>query len=360
LIPLFPITGSEKVEFCCVHLRNRKQPAKQLAGVDRKAVMQNCLRIVFAALLLLFTAGLANAAEQVRIASLKAGTLNWELDVIQHHGLDKKYGIEIVNVPVAGKQGADIMLLGGEADVIVTDWLWVSRQRAQGRDFTFIPYSRQVGGIVVPRDSPIASIADLRGKKIGIGGGPTDKSWVLLKVYAKAKFGLDLTKDAEPVFAAPPLINEKIEAGELDAAINFWHLAAKLKAKGMREIVSVAAAAQELGLDPSVPLLGYVFSEGWAKAHPGAIAGLAKASMEAKMLLKNSDPEWQRLRALIAPKDDAQLTALRDGFRAGIPDTPAVDEFAAARLFAALAEFGGKELAGEKAELSPGTFMKLE
>lgn len=313
--------------------------------------------LVFLVFFALTTA--ADAAEQLRIASLKAGTLNWELDVIRHHGLDKKHGIDIVNVPVAGKQGADIMLLGGEADVIVTDWIWVSQQRASGRDFTFIPYSRQVGGVVVPQGSSVTSLSDLRGKRIGVGGGPTDKSWVLLKAYAKSKHGLDLEKNAEPVFAAPPLINEKIDAGELDAAINFWHLAAKLKAKGMREIVSVAEAARELGLDPSVPLLGYVFSEEWAKAHPGAVEGLAKASVEAKAILKNSDTEWERLRRLIAPKDDAQLVALRDGFRAGIPGSQNVDEAAAAKLFAALAEFGGKELAGDNAALAPGTFMKL-
>jgi NitT/TauT family transport system substrate-binding protein len=321
--------------------------------------MKLALRPILAAVVLFWLAGLAHAAEPVRIAALKAGTLNWELDVIRHHGLDNKHGIEIVTVPVAGKQGADIMLLGGEADVIVTDWIWVSQQRLAGRDFTFIPYSRQVGGVIVPKESAVASLADLRGKKIGVGGGPTDKSWILLKAYAKAKFGLDLTKDAEPVFAAPPLINEKIEAGELDAAVNFWHMAAKLKAKGMREIVSVAVAAQELGLDPSVPLLGYVFSEGWARAHPNAIEGLAKASAEAKAILKRSDAEWDRLRGLIAPRDDAQLLALRDGFRAGIPEVHAVDETAAAKLFAALTEFGGRELAGETAALAPGTFMKL-
>ncbi len=301
-----------------------------------------------------------SAADLVRIASLKSGTLNWELDVIKTHGLDTKHGIDVQIVPVAGKQSADIMMMGGEADVILTDWIWVSQQRAAGKDFTFIPYSRQVGGVIVPKDSPVANIGDLKGKKIGVGGGPTDKSWVLLQAFAKKKYGLDLARDAEPVFAAPPLINEKLESGELDAAINFWHLAAKLKAKGMKEIASVADAANELGLDPSVPLLGYVFSESWAKSHPAAVKGLAQASRKAKDILKTSDAEWERLRELIKPADDAQLAALREGFRAGIPDSPGMDEAKAALLFAALAEYGGKELTGEQGTLSPGTFMKLD
>jgi NitT/TauT family transport system substrate-binding protein len=321
--------------------------------------MRTILRLTLFILLALMAVQ-AQAAETVRIAALKGGTLNWELDVIKTHGLDAKNGIDLQVVPVAGKQSADVMLMGGEADVILTDWIWVSQQRAAGKDFTFIPYSRQVGGVIVPKDSPIVSVGDLRGKKIGVGGGATDKSWVLLRAYARKKHGLDLAKDAEPVFAAPPLINEKIDAGELDAAINFWHLAAKLKAKGMKEIVSVADAAMELGLDPSVPLLGYVFSESWSKAHPGAVAGLAKASGEAKEILKASDQEWERLRPLINPANDQQLVALRDGFRAGIPEMRNVDEAKAAQLFVALAEIGGKELTGGQTSLSAGTFMKLE
>lgn len=304
--------------------------------------------------------GQAYAADVVRIASLKSGTLNWELDVIKHHGLDSKNGIDVVVVPVAGKQGADVMLMAGEADVILTDWIWVSQQRAAGKDFTFIPYSRQVGGVIVPKNSAVQNLGDLKGKKIGVGGGATDKSWVLLQAYAKTKYGLDLARDSEPVFAAPPLINEKIDAGELDAAINFWNLAAKLKAKGMREVVSVADAATELGLDPSVPLLGYVFSEGWSKAHPGVVNGLAKASAEAKAIMKDSDEEWQRLKPLIKPDDDNQLVALMQGFRAGIPDSSTVDEAKAAKLFAALGEYGGKNLTGGQASLAPGTFMKLD
>jgi NitT/TauT family transport system substrate-binding protein len=304
--------------------------------------------------------GLAAAQEVVRIASLKSGTLNWELDVIKHHGLDTRNGIVIEIVPVAGKQSADVMLLGGEADVILTDWIWVSQQRGAGRDYTFIPYSRQVGGVIVPSGSEIRRLGDLKGRKIGVGGGPTDKSWILLQAYAKKRDGIDLANDAEPVFAAPPLINEKIDAGELDAAINFWHLAAKLKAKGMREIVSVAEAATDLGLDPDVPLLGYVFSESWAKAHPAAVEGLRRASREAKNILQTSDAEWERLRPLINPDDDAQLAALRDGFRQGIPLDSPLDEAKARALFAALAAIGGKDLTGGQTELANGTFLKTE
>lgn len=58
----------------------------------------------------------------------------------------------------------------------VADWIWVARQRAAGKPYVFLPYSRAVGGVVVPSGSNAETLADLSGQKIGIAGGPLDKS----------------------------------------------------------------------------------------------------------------------------------------------------------------------------------------
>jgi NitT/TauT family transport system substrate-binding protein len=55
--------------------------------------------------------------------------------------------------------------------------------------------------------------------------------------------------------------------------------------------------------------------------------------------------------------DEATFLALRDGFRSGIPERWGDAERAdAARLYAIMAELGGKELVGDSATLQPGTF----
>jgi NitT/TauT family transport system substrate-binding protein len=300
----------------------------------------------------------ALAEDAVRIATLKTGTVAWEVDTIIHNGLDRKHGISLTLVPVGGKQSADVMLAGGEADVIVSDWIWVSRQRNSGADYTFSPYSRQVGSIVVKGDSSIMTLSDLKGKKIGVAGGPTDKSWVLFQALARKDFNFDLAKDAEPVFAAPPLLTEKLGTGEIDAVITFWHFAAKLRANGSRDIATVAEAAKSLGLDSETPLLGYVYSEKWSKEHGDAATKLAAASADAKALLASDDKEWDRLRPMMNVKTDAEFDALKAGFRAGIPKSLDVNPATAGQLFKVLAEIGGTELAGDKSDLAAGTFAK--
>ncbi len=301
----------------------------------------------------------ASAAEPtpVRVAVLKFGTVNWELDVIKHHGLDKANGVDLQVLGLAGDQATKVALQAGEADMIVSDWLWVSRQRADGVDMTFLPYSRAVGALMVPPDSPVRSLADLKGRKIGIAGGPLDKSWLLLRAVAQKQHGIDLNSDAETVFGAPPLLNQQIESGKIDAVINYWHFIARLEAQGYRPVITVSGALRELGVTADVPMLGYVFSEAWGRANADAVAGFATASRQAKQILGKSDNEWERLRATTKAGDDRTLAALRDGFRAGIPDRWGEAERAdAERVFALLAELGGEKLVGKSPVLQPGTF----
>ncbi|MGB0697263.1 MAG: ABC transporter substrate-binding protein [Rhodospirillaceae bacterium] len=308
--------------------------------------------------LILGTIAVAQADEPptLRLALLKFGTVNWEQNVIAHHQLAKDVKIEII--PLANPQAGKIALLGGSADAIVSDWLWVSRQRQDGHAIGFAPYSKSVGALLVPEDSAIQTLADLKGKTVGVVGGPLDKSWLVLSALALETEGLDLATETEVISGAPPLLNKQMEAGELDAIVTYWHFAARLKAKGFRAVVSVPEAMTELGIGAAVPALGYVFTDAWAAAHPDALAGFLRASQQAKAILGSSDAEWERLRDLTKAKSDAELIALRDGFREGIPQGfGAAEQDAAAKFFAFLADLGGPQLVGPGDGLATGTFL---
>jgi len=302
------------------------------------------------------TAALADTPV-LRASVLQFGTVNWELDTIQHHGLDTANGFDLEVQGVAGGSAARVAFQGGETDVIVADWLWVARQRAAGRDYVFIPYSKAVGGIMVPHDSTAQDLSDLAGQRIGIAGGPLDKSWLILQAYAQKNFGMDLAAETEQVFGAPPLLFGTAMAGDLDGAINFWHFGAKMTAGGMRTLVDVAEASVDLGLDPETPLLGYVVNGALVREHPELVEGLSAASRAAKDILATDDAEWDRLRPRMNADTDAQFAALVAGFRAGIPAPGPIDEAAAARMLALMYELGGEDLLGEASELPEGVFV---
>ena len=293
----------------------------------------------------------------IKVGVLKFGTVNWELDVIKANGLDAKEGFTLEVVPFGANDAADVALMGGAVNAIVEDWLFVSRQRSTGLPLTFIPYSSNVGAVMVAGDSPIASVAELEGKKLGVAGGPLDKGWLMLQAYARQKYGLDLATAVEPVYGAPPLLTEKLKSGELDAALNYWHFGARLEAHGYRRLIGIGEVQEGLGIPASVPQLGYIFEEGWGDGHADLVLAFARASRAAKELMLTSDAEWQRLMPVTRAENEAELDAFMRRYREGIVEhwgPQQQDE--AAKLFAVLVELGGEKLVGPGKELAPGTF----
>ncbi len=301
----------------------------------------------------------ARAAEAptIRVGVLQYGTVSWELEAMQRAGLAEREGIRLQIVPLALKDAANVALLGSAVDVIVNDWIWVARQRAEGRDFTFVPYSLAVGGVLVRPDAGIRSFADLRGKRLGVAGGPLDKSWLLLRAYARRTVGEDAAQWLKPDFVAPPLLNELMLKGELPAGLNFWHYGARLRAAGMQPLLDMKQILAALDVRAELPLVGWVFREQWATANPQAIRGFLRASAATKRLLLESDDAWAQLRPSMKVGDDATFAALRDGYRAGIPSaTMGEAEQVARQVFQILATEGGPALVGNAKTLAGGTF----
>ena len=293
----------------------------------------------------------------VRVAVLQFGTVNWELDVIEAHGLATKEGVDLEIVKLGSTRATSVALQGGAADVIVTDWVWVSRQRHSGRRFSFVPYSTALGSVMVRPQAGITSLEALRGQKLGIAGGPVDKSWLLLRAATKRDLGTDLASWVEPTFAAPPLLNELLLRDELPAVLNYWHYSARLRAAGMNELVSMEAVLRTLGITVPLPMIGWVFDETWAESNVAAITGFLRASLAAKRILLESDAEWVRLEPMLKVSDARGLRELRDAYRAGIPRRfDAVQRQAVERVYEILVKQGGAELVGPNPTLAPGTF----
>ena len=58
------------------------------------------------------------------------GTLSWEIEVLKAHGLDKKADLQIDALELASPEAGKIAIKGGSADMFLSDWLYVSRERS--------------------------------------------------------------------------------------------------------------------------------------------------------------------------------------------------------------------------------------
>jgi NitT/TauT family transport system substrate-binding protein len=304
------------------------------------------------------SAACAHAADRIRIAAQKTGTLAWELAVVKAHGLDRKAGIDLVITELAAPEAGKIALKGGAADVIVTDFLWVARERALGGQLVFAPYGATLGAVMVPASGTRKTIKDLAGAKIGVAGGPIDKSWLMLVALGLGN-DIDLRRKATPAYGAPPLLSEKLMQGELDAVLTFWNFSAQLEARGFRRMIEMADVQARLGAKGKVAILGFAFDSQWAERNRGAIDRFLATSQEAKQILASTPAEWKKLAPRIGTTDPAALDLYRRRYAEGVPRRPLADEIADARaLYKVMASIGGKDLVGPALELDPASYWR--
>jgi NitT/TauT family transport system substrate-binding protein len=338
---------------------------RPMAPIGPCSVAPFCLRLLIVAVATFAVSSAialssAMAADRIRIAAQKTGTFAWELDILKAHGLDRQAGIDIETTELASTEAGKIALESGSVDLMLSDWLWVARERTLGDDVVFYPYSSALGAVMVPAHSPIGGIADLKGKKLAIAGGPLDKSWLMLQAEAR-RGGLDLRSQSNVVYGAPPLLSQKALQRENDATLTFWNFCAELEGKGLKRGIDMEAIERRLGASGPVPMLGYAFDAGWAAKNKSAVGRFLDVAAKAKDILANSQDEWQRLGPRIGVSDSAGLEIYRRRYSEGIPRRPVKDEERdAIGLYRVLADIGGAELVGPARALDKGTFYDPE
>ena len=304
--------------------------------------------------------GFAPEHHKLTLAVQATGTVKWELAAMHELGIDEKHLLELTVTDVADSPAGQVMLQAKGADIILSDFVWVSLQRHQGNMVSLVPHSLTVGGLMVDPAAGIASIADLKGKTMAVSGSPSDKSFVILSAdYAKVTGG-NLSDDADIKFGAPPLVNEIFTGGQAQASLNLWNWNARAKVAGKTQLISVGDLLADLGVTPTPPLLGWTFFEDNALAKKVEFKAFLDASFETKAALLTDDAVWDTIRPVMNVGDnDALFMQLRDDYRAGIVlKYTANDMGSAAASFAVMAKFGGPDVVGDATELAEGTFYK--
>ena len=307
--------------------------------------------------IVVFIAGGALAADTIRVAVQKTGTVSWELAAMKALGLDKAANLDIEITELATTDAGKVAIQGGAADLIVSDWLWAARERALGDKLLFTPYSTALGCVMTPKDSPVRTLSDLAGRSLGVAGGPLDKSWLLVQAAAR-KEGQDLVKVARPAYGAPPLLAEKLAQGELDAALEFWTFCVDLETRGFRRAIDMADVEKALGAKGPVAMTGYVFTESFARDHGDALGRFFAAAAKARTALASDPGLWAPIKARLHLTGDAALDLYRKRYLEGIPTRPVAEEAEDAEaLYHAIVAVGGPDLVGGAPDFDKGLFF---
>ncbi|MBY8975694.1 ABC transporter substrate-binding protein [Rhodobacteraceae bacterium NNCM2] len=313
------------------------------------------MRKLFSALLILVGFGAHAETPVVNVGVLKFGTVNWLMETIEANRLDDAAGYKLQVVPLAGKPATTIAFQSGDVDVIVSDWVWAMRQRWQGADYLFFPYSRSLGSLMAGPGVELKGICDLQGRPLGVVGGPLDKSWLVLQALVARDCGFDLVAETQTLFGAPPLMSRQLETGGVDAVLTYWHYAARLTALEATPVITIAEAIEDLGIAPAPPLVGFI----WDAAHTDAdaIAKFRKSVDAASEILLTSDEAWEILRPQMRLQSDTEFILLRDAYRQGVTTRwTSADTDAARELHDVMTEAGGDAFIQSAGKFEPSVF----
>jgi sulfonate transport system substrate-binding protein len=247
----------------------------------------------------------AQAAQDLRIGYQKGASL---LVLQKAQGsLEKKlaplgFGVKWVEFP-AGPQLLEGLNVGavdigyvGEAPPIFA--------QAAGARFYYIghdPAAPQAEALVVPKDSPVRSVAELKGKKIALNKG-SNVHYLLVKLLEKN--GLKFT-DITPVYLPPADARAAFESHNVDAWV-IWdpYTAAAEKQVGARVVADATGLASNHQY--------YLGARGFVEKNPQVIRAVFEDSVEQGRWLKaNLHQAAQRIAPLQGLPLDVVETSLQ-------------------------------------------------
>jgi len=282
--------------------------------------------MAFMRIALLLLAVLAGGAQAADPASLRIGYQKGSISLVlakQHHLLEQRFPatrVEWIEFP-AGPQMLEALNIGS-LDIGATGDIPPIFAQAAGADLLYIgaePAKPQAEVILVAKDSPITSVAALKGKRIALQKGSSAHNLVL---RALAREGLSMA-DVQPVYLAPADARAAFEGGRVDAWAIWDPFYSAIELEGKARLL---ADGQGLGLIGPF-MLG---ARGYVQAYPQFVSELLAEITRAEALTRSDEAGSIKVLASFMGLPEA---VVRRSFthRPASPVLPVSDEIVAAQ-----------------------------
>ena len=234
----------------------------------------------------------ALALDKVRVTAIQ-GTQLFPVRIMQSAGIAAKHGLELDVKGVAAPQALYTIMQTNDFEVAFGGWISIALMRDKGFKFTnvfsMISFTNE---IMVKNDSPYQSIADLKGKRVGLFGGPTAATSWLFRILAVKKFGFDPVKDIKIKYGAPPLLVGMLDRGDLDAVLILDPFITRLMETGKYRSVGTVGKLWNEATGQNPMLVAVTVYEPWAKQNPDVVRRFVAAFKEAMIYLQKHPESW--------------------------------------------------------------------
>jgi ABC-type nitrate/sulfonate/bicarbonate transport system substrate-binding protein len=296
---------------------------------------------------------------KIRLLFNQPGTNSFPPFVIRKFQLDKKYGFELQPVPTATTQTMTVAMQSGGAEIGMFGWNDLARIRNAGvKVIGVAPFLRWGADfIVVQKNSPIQTLGDLKGKRVGTGARNA-LNWIVMRAVILKDDKFDVERESTVQEGAPNLLWGLLENGQLDATHIFNSMTPSMIATGkFRVLAKVSTLVNQFGL-PDTPFLLYSADSAYAAAHPENVKAFLAAYRDAIQILMTDDSVWlERGKELQMSEEVASLfrSEARTDLWSKFGPTTETD---IRKVFTALLAAAGPEVLGLSA--LPEGFMTLD
>jgi NitT/TauT family transport system substrate-binding protein len=262
------------------------------------------------------TASVRGDGGKIRILINPSGSQSFPALLVQKFALDKKRGLEVELIPSASTQAEVIGIQSGNAEVGIWNWPDIARMREAGTKVVGIaPSMKWVNTIIVPIDSPAKTLADLKGKRIGILRR-TGLDWVVVRASARKLYGFDIDAEANIQEATIALLRGLADQGQLDAAMMYGDFTPAMIATGKYRVLStIKGLVNQLDI-PDAPYSLVATRMDYAAKHPQNVKAFLSAYREAVDMLMNDDAVWfDQAKQLLKITESDLVSKLREQTR---------------------------------------------
>lgn len=261
-----------------------------------------------AALPLATAALAAPAAETIRVAigtqdttinCATGGLLIRELGLLDKHlprtGRYKDVSYDIVwknftsGAPLTNEMVADKLDIGSMADFPGSANIAAFQKAGRKSVFITVLSGSTLGsgnGILVPRDSPVTTLAELKGRTISVPFASTAHGMLLRAIKAQ---GWDPERDVTLIAQSPEVAGPALQAGKIDAHADFVPFAELFPYRGFaRKILDGAQAG-------APTWHGTLANAAFAEKYPEVVTAYLRAAMEAERLVAAEPEKYSEL-----------------------------------------------------------------
>jgi NitT/TauT family transport system substrate-binding protein len=240
--------------------------------------------------------------------------------VMEKHGILDQFGLKAEKVKSLSPANLHLMLAERQVDIGFAGFTTMATARNEGKDIIVINgVFSPVNMVFVPKDSPIRSLTELKGRKLGVFGGPGSTTFAFLAVIARNWYRIDLFKEVELVTAPGPALVELLGKGDLDAALLGTTETIQVYAQQRyRALVDLSAEYKTHQGGRAPAHVTVATNEEFARTHPDIVRDYLKAYKTTLEYIRAHPEVWDEYASSIKMENPAERQLLKEKMGANL------------------------------------------